>query len=434
VLVERETHALIWAALAVYILLPFVLYALASRAVDQRRAEHRNMVAEILLAGAWCALMAYQPLPTAVITACYIMVSLSVGGFRFSLGAITGGALSAAIVGALNGFAWEHSSTLATTTASTFFLVMFTAAFGFQSWAQSRRVIAVKALAEEQRERIREQSVELEQAHELEQRARATAEEASQAKSVFLASMSHELRTPLNAIILYSELLEEEAADHGVPQLGDDLRKINASAKHLLELINGVLDLSKIEAGRVELYLETFDVGLLIDEVAGTMQPIAASQGLSLTTTGTGDVGTIHADVTKTRQVLLNLLSNACKFTSEGGVTVEAGREDTETGHWVVIRIRDTGIGMTAEQMGRLFQAFTQADASTSRKYGGTGLGLVICRKYCRMMGGDVTVESEPGVGSTFTVRLPAAVDEERSSARLSNVRWERISTADDAT
>jgi signal transduction histidine kinase len=289
-------------------------------------------------------------------------------------------------------------------------------------------MVAVKALAEQQRERIRAQSQELEKSRREEQDARELAEEASRAKSVFLANMSHELRTPLNAVINYSELLEEEAQERGVPELGDDLRKINSSATHLLELINGVLDLSKIEAGRDELYLESFDGGLLIDDVVATISPIAMKKGLAIDVIGAEEVGTICADLTKTRQVLLNLLSNACRFTHEGGVTVKAGRDGGIDEQWITIEVIDTGIGITEVQQGRLFQAFTQADASTTRKYGGSGLGLVICRKYCRMMGGDVTVTSVPDEGSTFTVRLPAAAVR---AQRVSGVRWQRMPAED---
>jgi signal transduction histidine kinase len=424
VLVERGAHLATWAALAAYtFLLPFAEYYTARRAAQPRRAEHRNMVLDSGLAGVWCGLMAYQPLPTAVLAAGYGMVTLSAGGLRLAALALASAIAGAVVGGALTGFEWEQSSSLATTAASTAFMFWFAAVFAFQSNSQTKRLISMKALAEEQRERITEQSRELVEAREEEQRARQAAEEASQAKSVFLANMSHELRTPLNAIILYSELLEEETAEQGLPAFGEDLRKINTSAKHLLELINGVLDLSKIEAGRIELYLESFDVGLLVDEVASTIAPLADKNGNTLEVLGTEDVGAIHADLTKTRQVLLNLLSNACKFTQNGRVTIEARRDGGTDGQWVTIAARDTGIGMTTEQMGKLFQAFTQADASTSRKYGGTGLGLVICRKYCRMMGGDVHVESEPGRGSTFTVRLPAAV-EEGSHGRVSGVAW----------
>jgi GAF domain-containing protein/CheY-like chemotaxis protein/anti-sigma regulatory factor (Ser/Thr protein kinase) len=235
-------------------------------------------------------------------------------------------------------------------------------------------------------------------------------EAADRHKSEFLANMSHELRTPLNAIIGYSEMLQEDAADLGAPQLTDDLQKINAAGKHLLELINAVLDLSKIEAGKMELYLEAFEVPALVRDIAAVIQPLAAKNGNRLEVRCPDDVGAMRADLTKVRQALFNLLSNACKFTERGTVTLAARREPGEAGDVMVFTVTDTGIGMTPEQLARLFEAFAQADAATTRKYGGTGLGLALSRRLCRMMGGDVTVESEAGRGSTFTIRLPAEV------------------------
>ncbi|HKX02301.1 MAG TPA: GAF domain-containing protein, partial [Methylomirabilota bacterium] len=231
-------------------------------------------------------------------------------------------------------------------------------------------------------------------------------------KSEFLANMSHELRTPLNAIIGYSEMLQEDAADLGAEQFTEDLGRINAAGKHLLELINAVLDLSKIEAGKMELYLETFDVGGLVRDIAAVIQPLAAKNTNRLELRGPDEAGTMRADQTKVRQALFNLLSNACKFTDRGTVSLAVSRETADGCEMVVFRVSDTGIGMTLEQLGRLFEAFSQADAATTRRYGGTGLGLALSRRLCRMMGGDVSVESEAGRGSTFTIRLPAVVAE----------------------
>jgi signal transduction histidine kinase len=235
-------------------------------------------------------------------------------------------------------------------------------------------------------------------------------EGASQHKSEFLANMSHELRTPLNAIIGYSEMLEEDAADLDDGRLVPDLQKINAAGKHLLELINTVLDLSKIEAGRMDLFLEDFDVATLVRDIAAVIRPLAEKNGNRLDVISAPDVGGMHADLTKLRQALFNLLSNACKFTERGTVSLTASREADPTGDWLTFVVRDSGIGMTPEQMAKLFQEFSQADASTTKRFGGTGLGLALSRRLCRMMGGDVTVESEPGRGSAFTIRLPAHV------------------------
>jgi signal transduction histidine kinase/putative methionine-R-sulfoxide reductase with GAF domain/uncharacterized protein (UPF0335 family) len=229
--------------------------------------------------------------------------------------------------------------------------------------------------------------------------------EASQHKSQFLANMSHELRTPLNAIIGVSEMLREDA--EALKQDTEPLDRVLGAGRHLLALINDILDLSKIEAGRMELQLEDFALAPLIDSVAKTIEPLAAKNGNQLAVHCDGAIGSLHADQMRLRQAMLNLMSNANKFTERGTISIEARHGQEKGRDWVTIAVADTGIGMTAEQMGRLFQEFSQADASTTRKYGGTGLGLAISKRFCQMMGGDITVESEPGKGSVFTVRLP---------------------------
>jgi PAS domain S-box-containing protein len=247
--------------------------------------------------------------------------------------------------------------------------------------------------------------------HEKELReAKVAAEAANATKSQFLATMSHELRTPLNAIIGYTEMLMEDSQDNGHDVYVPDLRKVHASAKHLLALINDVLDLSKIEAGKMDLYLETVEVQPLIDDVVSVAAPLVDKKANQLSLNLAPDLGSIHADVTKVRQSLFNLLSNASKFTERGTITLDVRRSFKEGGDIFHFVVSDTGIGMNKEQLGRMFQAFTQADASTTRKFGGTGLGLVISRNFCQMMGGDITVESEEGKGTTFTIVLPAVV------------------------
>ena len=230
---------------------------------------------------------------------------------------------------------------------------------------------------------------------------------ASRHKSQFLANMSHELRTPLNAIIGYSEMLQEEAEEIGEEAFIPDLQRVNVAGKHLLGLINDILDLSKIEAGRMDLYLETFSIPDLVRDVVSIVQPLVEKNGNTLAVSCTGDLGTMHGDQTKVRQALFNLLSNASKFTDHGTIRLTVER-DADDG--VAFGVADTGIGMTEEQLGRLFAAFSQAEASTRSRYGGTGLGLSISRHFCRLMGGDLTVESTYGRGSTFTVLLPATV------------------------
>jgi signal transduction histidine kinase len=239
------------------------------------------------------------------------------------------------------------------------------------------------------------------------QEANAQLAEASQHKSQFLANMSHELRTPLNAIIGYSEMLQEEAEDTDADAFLPDLRRINAAGKHLLGLINDILDLSKIEAGRMDLFIESFGVQRLVDDVSAIVQPLIEKNGNTLVVESRDEIGAMQADQTKVRQTLFNLLSNAAKFTDDGTIMLTVKRESVD---WLSFAVTDTGIGMTKEQLSRLFEAFSQAEASTRSQYGGTGLGLAISRHFCRMMGGDLTVESVHGEGSTFTVRLPMVV------------------------
>jgi two-component system NtrC family sensor kinase len=233
--------------------------------------------------------------------------------------------------------------------------------------------------------------------------------EASQHKSQFLANMSHELRTPLNAIIGVSEMLREDA--EALKQDTEPLDRVLGAGHHLLALINDILDLSKIEAGRMELHLETFPLAPVISDVAKTIEPMATKNGNRLVLDCPADLGTMHADQTRFRQSLLNLASNANKFTEKGTVTIAAHQGQESGRDWITIAVADTGIGMTPEQMGKLFQEFSQASSTTTSKYGGTGLGLAISKRFCQMMGGDITVESEPDRGSTFTIRLPRIVE-----------------------
>ncbi len=241
--------------------------------------------------------------------------------------------------------------------------------------------------------------------------ARDAAEEANRAKSTFIANMSHELRTPLSAVIGYTEMLEEELEDLGQPHLVEDLNKITANARHLLSLINDVLDLSKIEAGRMTVTAERFEVGEMLREIVTVAEPLVQRNENQLVLDFADELGVARTDQVKVKQCLLNLLSNAAKFTERGTITLRARREARDGRASLVFSVRDTGIGMTTEQLGKLFQRFTQADESTTRQFGGTGLGLSITRAFCQMMGGDVRVESEPGRGSVFAMDIPAVLE-----------------------
>ena len=240
--------------------------------------------------------------------------------------------------------------------------------------------------------------------------AKQAAEDANRAKSAFLANMSHELRTPLNAIIGYSEMLEEETRESGETGAVRDLQKIQHAGKHLLSLINDILDLSKIEAGKMGLHLETFDVAQMVEEIVSTVQPSVEKNQNTIRVNVAKNAGKMHADPTKVRQILLNLLSNACKFTEKGVISVKVERAAIGNQASLRFRISDTGIGIDAKQKENLFQEFSQADTSISRKYGGTGLGLAISYRFVQIMRGTISVDSQPGQGSTFTVQLPAQV------------------------
>jgi len=308
-------------------------------------------------------------------------------------------------------------------------------AHSFQNMAHTitQREQSLAELNENLEQTIQSRTAQLAQAVTDAQNARAHAEQANQTKSEFLANMSHELRTPMNAIIGYSEMLIEEAEAAKKPHIVADLQKIRNAGKHLLDLINDILDLSKVEAGKMPLYIEQFDVREMLGEVVTTIAPLVEKNQNTLDLHFADDLGTMHADVTKVRQTLFNLLGNATKFTEKGTVTFEARRETvpadsdatpangapkvagkgdsaTDLTERLVFVVRDTGIGMTPDQLGRIFEAFMQADSSTTRKYGGTGLGLPISRNFCLLMGGDLLVESEYGKGSTFTIVLPAKV------------------------
>ena len=295
--------------------------------------------------------------------------------------------------------------------------------------------------AEASSQALAAKNAQLDAARKIAEQAKEIADDANKTKSQFLANMSHELRTPLNAIIGYSEMLQEEAQDLGQQDFVPDIQKIHGAGKHLLSVINDILDLSKIEAGKMTLFIESFDVGKLIREVEATVRPLFTKKENRLEIDCPADIGNMRADQTKLRQVLYNLLSNAAKFTEKRTITLEVrmecggltplsgahdpppsdqdtppptkGKSDVKPPHAIIFSVTDTGIGMTPEQLGKMFQAFTQADASTTKKFGGTRLGLSIRRKFCQMVGGDLTETSDYGKGSTFTATLPTSVTEQ---------------------
>jgi len=238
--------------------------------------------------------------------------------------------------------------------------------------------------------------------------AKVGAEQASLAKSEFLATMSHELRTPLNAIIGYCELIEEEAADLGYTEITQDLHKIQSAGKHLSSLINGILDLSKVEAGKMDLFIEDVDIKRLLDEIAETVDSLITKKHNTLTINIPSELSVIQTDLTKLRQVLFNLISNANKFTEYGVIAVSIDQYQVQNQNWFSFAVEDSGIGMTPEEKAKVFNAFVQADSSTTRHYGGTGLGLAISQRFCQLLGGSISVKSKPGIGSTFYVNLPA--------------------------
>ena len=276
-----------------------------------------------------------------------------------------------------------------------------------ESEAAREEALAAKTEAERAREEAVAAQVEAENAKD-------AAEAANRAKSSFLANMSHELRTPLSAVIGYSEMMEEEVEDLGEQGLLTDLGKIKSNARHLLSLINDVLDLSKVEANRMDTFAEDVDVSTLVEEAAGTVGGLVALKDNKLVVEIAPDAGAMHTDVVKLRQCLFNLMSNASKFTEKGTVTLHVHREGAMDEASLVFRVSDTGIGMTEEQVGRLFQRFTQADESTTRKFGGTGLGLALTRAFAHLLGGGISVESTYGKGTSFTLRLPAYMPEQR--------------------
>lgn len=394
---------------------PAIAFQLARRAVDSKRAEFRNMWIDSMFYGFWGAFIGYNPWIIVGVLGALAMAQLSVGGFRTAGQCLSAASLGLGAGGVLTGFKVSTLVSLRTDILTALAISVFLLLFGLLTHSQSkaahraRRELAARNLF------IEQQSVALDQARKTAildraeaEAARSQAEEANRTKSAFLANMSHELRTPLNAVIGYTELLEEDLTDHGGLDTSlTDLGRIKSAARHLLALIDDVLDLSKIEADKIDLSIQTFSMQVLVDQVAFTVQPLLSINKNHLSVDVAPGLTPLHTDPSRLRQVLFNLVSNATKFTHEGRIHITARQERDEQGRQLtVVEVSDEGIGLSLEQIGRLFQPFVQADTNTTRKYGGTGLGLAISRRLCRMMGGDITVVSSPGAGSTFRAFL----------------------------
>ncbi|MDM0033670.1 ATP-binding protein [Variovorax sp. J22P271] len=406
---ERPTPAWVWALLLFHGLLwaPLARW-LARRAEDSRQAEHHNLMLDALFFGALSGLVSFGLWPSTLMLGSGLLSILSLGGAPLARRGFVAWLAGALLGAAANGFDLQLESSLRTALLSVTCFVPYLLMFGFHSYSQSQRAQEARREVVQRNEQITLKNRQLELARML-------ADSANRTKSAFLANMSHELRTPLNAIIGYSELLESEFMDIGEAERVGDVQKIRDAGRTLLAMVESVLNLSKAEAGQAEVFHAPFHADELVDQVAQEMREQIERNGNVFRVSCEVPTLRLLGDDEKIREILGHLLSNAGKFTRDGEVTLDVRHEpDTQM---LVLRVDDTGIGISGAQREALFRAFAQADSSSTRRFGGSGLGLAITRHYCELMGGTIEVDSQPGAGAHFTVRVPAPVAARRGLA-----------------